>query len=170
MIGGQSNPDVALNGATERKLEILMLLDPGRELGSRPPYRRNFAWPKGRAVLSTGDVPTGRGRRGLFARRALLNELMRTLTRTAGRPRCSSATAQLEAEAGEILDHGLQALDSAAPTSTTCLLHGFARELRIGAFENSPDRKVHARAILWRLTVARLRRSNPEFLAANGFA
>ena len=64
----------------------------------------------------------------------------------------------------------LQALDSTAPTSTTCLLHGFARELRIGAFENSPDRKVHARVILWRLTVAKLRRSNLEFLAANGFA
>jgi hypothetical protein len=45
----------------------------------------------------------------------------------------------------------------------------FSRELRIGAFENSPDRKVHARVILWRLTVAKLRRSNPEFLAANGF-
>jgi hypothetical protein len=80
------------------------------------------------------------------------------------------ATVQLKAETGETLDHELQALGSAAPTPTNCLLHGFARELCIGAFENSPDRKVHARAILWRLTVAKLRRSNPEFLAANGFA
>lgn len=115
-----------------------------------------------------GDLPSGRG---LFARRVLLNELMRILSRAADRPRCSSATVQLKAEAGEeILDHELQALGSAAPTPTSCLLHGFSRELRIGAFENSPDRKVHARAILWRLTVAKLRRSNPEFLAANGFA
>ena len=153
--------------ATECKQEILMLLDPGRELGSRPPYRRNFAWPKGRAVLSMGDLPSGRG---LFACRILLNELMRILSRTSDRQRCSSATTQLEAEAGEILDHELQALGSAAPTPTSCLVHGFSRELRIGAFENSPDRKVHARVILWRLTVAKLRRSNPEFLAANGFA
>src|SRR6516164_10183811 len=143
-----------------------MLLDPGRERGSRPPYRRNFAWPKGRAVLSMGDLPSGRG---LFACRILLNELMRILSRTSDRQRCSSATTQLEAEAGEILDHELQALGSAAPTPTSCLVHGFSRELRIGAFENSPDRKVHARVILWRLTVAKLRRSNPEFLAANGF-
>jgi len=48
-------------------------------------------------------------------------------------------------------------------------LRRFACELRIGAFENSRDREACARAILWRLTVAKLRRSNPEFLAANGF-
>jgi hypothetical protein len=55
-----------------------------------------------------------------------------------------------------------------AGTDTDELLHRFARELRIGAFENSPDRVFRARAILWQLTVARLRQSNPEFLAANG--
>ena len=49
------------------------------------------------------------------------------------------------------------------------VLRRFARELRIGAFENSPDRELCARAILWRLTIAKLRHSNPEFLAANGF-
>lgn len=49
-------------------------------------------------------------------------------------------------------------------------LRCFARDLRIGAFENSPARERSARAILWRLTVARLRRSNPRFLAANGIA
>ena len=45
-----------------------------------------------------------------------------------------------------------------------------ARELRIGAFENSPERAARARAILWRLTIAGLRLANPRFLAANGFA
>jgi uncharacterized protein DUF6285 len=50
------------------------------------------------------------------------------------------------------------------------LLRRFARELRIGAFENSPDREARARAILWRLTIAKLRLANPRFLAANGFA
>jgi hypothetical protein len=49
-------------------------------------------------------------------------------------------------------------------------LRRFARELRNGAFENSPDRDAHARAMLWRLTIARLRLANPKFLAANGFA
>ncbi len=50
------------------------------------------------------------------------------------------------------------------------LLGRFARELRIGAFANSPQREARARAILWRLTLARLRLANPRFLAANGFA
>ena len=46
----------------------------------------------------------------------------------------------------------------------------FARDLRIGAFENRTEREREARAILWRLTLARLRRANPRFLAANGLA
>jgi Domain of unknown function (DUF6285) len=50
------------------------------------------------------------------------------------------------------------------------LLLRLARELRIGAFENSPDREARARAILWRLTIAKLRLANPKFLTANGFA
>ena len=45
----------------------------------------------------------------------------------------------------------------------------FARDLRIGAFENSPAREAQARAMLWHLTIARLRLANPRFLAANGF-
>jgi Phosphotransferase enzyme family len=50
------------------------------------------------------------------------------------------------------------------------LLRRFARELRIGAFENSPERAAQARAILWQLTIARVRLANPRFLAANGFS
>ena len=46
----------------------------------------------------------------------------------------------------------------------------FARDLRIGAFENSPQRAAQARAILWQMTIARVRLANPRFLAANGFA
>ena len=45
----------------------------------------------------------------------------------------------------------------------------FACDLRNGAFETSGSRNQAARAILWRLTIARLRQSNPKFLAANGF-
>ena len=50
------------------------------------------------------------------------------------------------------------------------MLRRFACELRNGAFENSPNRDTRARAILWRMTIARLRLANPKFLAANGFA
>ena len=49
------------------------------------------------------------------------------------------------------------------------LLRRFARDLRNGAFETSQRRDRAARAILWRMTIAGLRRSNPNFLAANGF-
>jgi hypothetical protein len=45
----------------------------------------------------------------------------------------------------------------------------FAADLRNGAFETSPSRESAARAILWRLTIAKLREGNPHFLAANGF-
>jgi hypothetical protein len=48
-------------------------------------------------------------------------------------------------------------------------LRRFAADLRNGAFETSPSRAAAARAILWRLTVEKLREGNPHFLAANGF-
>jgi hypothetical protein len=44
-----------------------------------------------------------------------------------------------------------------------------AADLRNGAFETSPSRAAAARAILWRLTITKLREGNPHFLAANGF-
>jgi hypothetical protein len=50
------------------------------------------------------------------------------------------------------------------------LLRRFAADLRNGAFETSEPRERAARAILWRMTIARLRMGNPDFLAANGFA
>ena len=50
------------------------------------------------------------------------------------------------------------------------LLRRFAGDLRNGAFETSGPRERAARAILWRMTIARLRVGNPDFLAANGFA
>ena len=78
------------------------------------------------------------------------------------------AIAEREAENGQSPEHELRLLYGAT-IDTDGLLARFARELRIGAFENSPDRELCARAILWRLTIAKLRQSNPEFLAANGF-
>jgi hypothetical protein len=69
--------------------------------------------------------------------------------------------------------------DAAAPKATArCeagagepdLWRRFAADLRVGAFANSPDREAQACAVLWRLTIAKLRLANPRFLAANGFA
>jgi hypothetical protein len=49
------------------------------------------------------------------------------------------------------------------------LLARLAADLRNGAFETTPSRESVARAILWRLVLAKLREANPQFLAANGF-
>jgi len=49
------------------------------------------------------------------------------------------------------------------------VLNRFARDLRAGAFESSAPHDRAVRAILWRLTIFKLRQANPRFLAANGF-
>jgi hypothetical protein len=48
------------------------------------------------------------------------------------------------------------------------LLRRLALDLRKGAFETAQSRERTARAMLWRLTIAKLREGNPGFLAANG--
>ncbi|MGH8735124.1 MAG: hypothetical protein ACREVB_15680, partial [Burkholderiales bacterium] len=57
--------------------------------------------------------------------------------------------------------------DASGPIGT--LLRRLAADLRIGAFEQCASRGNAARAILWRLTMLKLREGNPGFLAANGF-
>jgi hypothetical protein len=49
------------------------------------------------------------------------------------------------------------------------LLPRLAADLRDGAFEACEMRGRAARAILWRLTMMKLREGNPQFLADNGF-
>jgi len=49
------------------------------------------------------------------------------------------------------------------------LLHRLAVDLRRGAFERCDRSGRAARAILWRLTIWKLREGNPQFLAENGF-
>jgi hypothetical protein len=49
------------------------------------------------------------------------------------------------------------------------LLRRFAHDLRVGAFEDLGARDRAARAVMWRLTIAKLRQANPKFLTANGF-
>ena len=48
------------------------------------------------------------------------------------------------------------------------LLHRFAQDLRIGAFEKSEPLGRHVQEVLWQLTIAKLRLANPRFLTANG--
>jgi hypothetical protein len=49
------------------------------------------------------------------------------------------------------------------------LLHRLAADLRCGAFDACEMRGRAARAILWRMTMMKLREGNPHFLAQNGF-
>ena len=77
------------------------------------------------------------------------------------------AIAEHEAAAEEAPLCGLRSLYGSDEEPAE-LLRRFARDLRIGAFEDREPAERAARALLWRLTVARLRRSNPQFLAANG--
>src|SRR6516162_1770622 len=173
LSGGERDLDLALTGrrATECELELLMLLDPGREPSSRPPDRQSSASPKGGAALPMRDLPSGPALLAL-AGEVLLSELTPLLPKERRTDallvaRCM-AIAQREAATGETPEHELRLFYSAGP-DTEGLPARFARDLRNGAFENSSDREVCARAMLWRLTIAKLRQSNPEFLAANGF-
>ena len=63
----------------------------------------------------------------------------------------------------------LAASTSESAQHTSNLLRRFASDLRKGAFETSGPRDKAARAILWAMTIFRLRQSNPQFLSANGF-
>jgi hypothetical protein len=55
-----------------------------------------------------------------------------------------------------------------AQAQTAALLRCFAADFRAGAFQTSESRERAARAILWRLTILKLREGNPQFLAAHG--
>jgi uncharacterized protein DUF6285 len=56
-----------------------------------------------------------------------------------------------------------------ATSDEASILRRFAGDLRNGAVETSSSRAAAGRAILWRLTIEKLREGNPNFLAANGF-
>lgn len=109
-----------------------------------------------------------------LGRELLLDELLPLLPPERHRDAHLIATAMAivarEAKAGEKvaaeIDTALgQFYEGEGPAS----LRRLAADLRNGAFETSPSRAAAARAILWRLTIAKLREGNPHFLAANGF-
>jgi aminoglycoside phosphotransferase (APT) family kinase protein len=202
MLGGERSLDLALTGrrTSECELEILMLLDPGREPGSRTPDRRRTASSKGTELSAMHDLPEGPALLAL-ARNVFLNDLMPLLPpeRRLEALLVANCMAIAEREATQdqttervVIDE-LVVLSEPLTPSLSPLggrdvgpaqregeglgcdgaaeeLLRFARELRNGAFENSSEREARACAILWRLTIARLRLANPKFLAANGFA
>jgi hypothetical protein len=128
------------------------------------------------------DLPTAPDLLAL-ARDVLLNDLLPRLppeSRLDARLVASSmAIAEREAmasdEAAQEIFRGLErfyadagsACPAAADEGQSDLLARFSRDLRIGAVDGS-DRE--ALDILWRVTISKLRRANPRFLAANGFS
>jgi hypothetical protein len=124
------------------------------------------------------DLPTGSQLLAL-ARAVLLEELMPLLP---SERRLDAllignclAIAAREAAAGAgpmpAIDAELRSLYEAAAGCEPVagdLWRRFAGDLRVGFFANSPDCEARARAVLWRLSIAKLRLANPRFLAANG--
>jgi aminoglycoside phosphotransferase (APT) family kinase protein len=166
MLAGERNLDLALTGrrAGECELELLMLLDPGRPASCHPPA----------ATSPAGDLPGGPALLAL-ARDVLLSDLRPLLPPERRLDALlvanSMAIAAREAlEPHQDIEPELAELFGTALAQPGALLRRFARDLRIGAFENSERRAATARGILWRMTLARLRRANPRFLAANGLA
>jgi aminoglycoside phosphotransferase (APT) family kinase protein len=129
--------------------------------------------------LSVGDLPRGAGLLAL-GRELLLDELLPLLPVDRHRELRLLATAMTIAERELAAGDGpaltlLAALQDfyERPASELAdlasLLRRMAADLRVGAFESCAAREAAAHAILWRLTMAKLREGNPAFLAANGF-
>jgi aminoglycoside phosphotransferase (APT) family kinase protein len=171
LIGGARDLSTAIIGrrAGECELELLMLLDSEGAPASCRPAR---ATPAPRDLMR--DLPNGLDLIEL-GRELLLDEVLPLLPESRHRELHLVATAialaRREALAGgssfnetmrrlSVFYRDEQAAD---------LLPRFAADLRNGAFETSGPRETAARAILWRMVIARLRESNPQFLAANGF-
>ncbi len=193
ILAGERSLDLALTGrrATECELTILIMLDPRGEPSSSLAKGQSTA-PAKAAAKAADDLPPGPALLAL-ARDVLINDLLPLLpaNHQLDARLVANCMAIAEREARETqsrtepIERELEALyPSALPrpflaqTSRAdrgevvdqSLLRHFAHELRIGGFENSPEREAKARAILWRWTLAKLRLANPRFLAANGFS
>ncbi len=185
LLGGAHSLSTAITGrrATECELELVMLLD-----GDGPPPQPSPACGGGGAsALGMGDLPTSRDLLAL-ARELLLDELAPLLPPERRREAHLIATVMAmtareqdgEGWQGEVEAELARFYGATAPHAYRLpapqtregegqpLLVCFAADLRNGAFETSPSRAAAARAILWRLTMCKLREGNPHFLAANG--
>lgn len=128
------------------------------------------------------DLPGGAGLLAL-AREMLVDELLPLVPPEREREvrliATAMAIAEREAIAGEAPAweitaglgglYGPQTGGRGARAPEGALLHRFARDLRNGAFEACGARGRAACALLWRMTILKLREGNPSFLARNGF-
>ena len=170
LIGGARDLSTAIIGrrATECDLELLMLLDPEGPPASCRPAKT----PAVRDLMR--DLPSGFDLLEL-GRELLLDELLPLVPEQRQRELHLVATAiaiaSREALAGDepICEILARLAEFYGSLPEDDLLRRFAADLRNGAFATSQPRERSARAILWRMTIAKLREGNPQFLAANGF-
>jgi aminoglycoside phosphotransferase (APT) family kinase protein len=191
LLGGARDLGTAIIGrrATECELELLMLLDPAGAPGEGPRASRLQC---SRAPHAMRDLPSGIALLAL-GRELLLDKLAPLLPPERQRELRLVATALAIAEretmAGDApaddimerlvefygdLESGPRASrphgggrDARGPDDA--MLRRLAADLRAGAFERCEPRGRAACAILWRLTMMKLREGNPQFLADNGF-
>ena len=121
------------------------------------------------------DLPTGSTLLAL-ARDVLLGDLMPLLPEEARLDARLVANSMAIAEREAVLGTGpanqlLRELETmyGEAEGEPEVLSRFARDLRAGVFESSAPHDRAVRAILWRLTIFKLRQANPRFLAANSF-
>ncbi|HEV2336233.1 MAG TPA: phosphotransferase [Stellaceae bacterium] len=169
-VGGARDLSTAIIGrrATESELELLMLLDP-----DGPPASCPLAGGTPTVHEGLRDLPSGAALVAL-GREQLLDELSPLVPREHQRAlhllATATAIAEREALAGPAPTRAiLERLAEFYGDPDDASLTRFAADLRKGAFERCDMRQRAAHAILWRLTMMKLREGNPQFLAANGF-
>jgi aminoglycoside phosphotransferase (APT) family kinase protein len=167
LLGGQRDLSTAIIGrrASECDLELLLLLDPDGPL-------RGPASPDPYAPDGIRDLPSGAELLGL-ARELVLTELLPLLPpereREARLIATAMAIAEREAAAGAAPGQEIAARLAEFYGRGNAALRRFAADLRADAFEACEARGRAARALLWRMTVVKLREGNPGFLAAHSF-
>jgi aminoglycoside phosphotransferase (APT) family kinase protein len=180
--GGERSLDLALTGrrAGECELELLILLDPEGAPAARAATASGSA--QIGSAAPNGDSPPGPALLAL-ARDVLIEDLLPLLPseRRFDGLLVANCMAIAAREAEDAVNGAKPAVNElaallaperafGADSAYPALLRRFARELRIGGFDNSPERWARAPAILWQLAVARLRLANPRFLASHGFS
>jgi aminoglycoside phosphotransferase (APT) family kinase protein len=170
LVGGARDLSTAIIGrrATECELELLMLLDPDGPRASCPHAVGTPA-----LAVPMRDLPSGAALLAL-GRQMLLDDLLPLVPPERQRELRLLATAIAIAERESIAGDApareiLCRLAEFYGGPNDAPLHRLAADLRMGAFERCDRQERAARAILWQLTILKLREGNPQFLAENGF-
>ncbi len=170
LLGGARDLGTAIIGrrATECELELLMLLDADGAQASRPQCLGDGHAPHGMRDLPSGIALLALGRELLLD--GLLPLVPPERQRELRLVATAMAIAERETLAGDApADDIMERLVEFYGGPDDALLHRLAADLREGAFTTCEMRGRAARAILWRLTMMKLREGNPQFLAENGF-